>query len=71
MRQFTTAAGEDLGFELGLAAYNAGPHNARRWLKTFPSEDPDAFVERIPFKETPPLRQASPQKLRHLQGPIR
>ena len=52
MRQFTTAAGADLGFELGLAAYNAGPHNARRWLKTFPSEDPDAFVERIPFKET-------------------
>ena len=35
-----------------MAAYNAGPHNARRWLKTFPSEDPDAFVERIPFKET-------------------
>ena len=52
MRQFTTSAGADLGFELGLAAYNAGPHNARRWLKTFPSEDPDAFVERIPFKET-------------------
>ena len=52
MRQFTTDAGSDLGYELGLAAYNAGPHNARRWLKTFPSEDPDAFVERIPFKET-------------------
>ena len=52
MRRFTTDAGADLGFELGLAAYNAGPHNARRWLETFPSEDPDAFVERIPFKET-------------------
>lgn len=52
MRQFTNDAGSDLGYELGLAAYNAGPHNARRWLKTFPSEDPDAFVERIPFKET-------------------
>ena len=52
MRQFTASQGADLGFELGLAAYNAGPHNARRWLKTFPSEDPDAFVERIPFKET-------------------
>ncbi len=52
MRQFTAGAGADLGFELGLAAYNAGPHNARRWLKSFPSEDPDAFVERIPFKET-------------------
>ena len=52
MRQFATSAGADLGFELGLAAYNAGPHNARRWLKTFPAEDPDAFVEHIPFKET-------------------
>ena len=52
MRRFTTDAGADLGFELGLAAYNAGPHNARRWLENFPSEDPDAFVERIPFKET-------------------
>ncbi|MDE2813298.1 MAG: transglycosylase SLT domain-containing protein [Gemmatimonadota bacterium] len=52
MRRFTTDAGADLGFELGLAAYNAGPHNARRWLKTFPTADPDAFVERIPFKET-------------------
>ncbi len=52
MRQFATGPGAGLGFELGLAAYNAGPHNARRWLETFPSEDPDAFVERIPFKET-------------------
>lgn len=52
MRQFATRSGADLGFELGLAAYNAGPHNARRWLKSFPSEDADAFVERIPYKET-------------------
>ncbi len=52
MRQFTHDAGSDLGYELGLAAYNAGPQNARRWLQTFPSEDPDAFIERIPFKET-------------------
>lgn len=52
MRQFAAGPGADLGFELGLAAYNAGPHNARRWLERLPSEDPDAFVERIPFKET-------------------
>ena len=52
MRQFATGPSADLGFELGLAAYNAGPHNARRWLKSLPSEDPDAFVERIPYKET-------------------
>ena len=52
IRQFTASQGADLGFELSLAAYNAGPHNARRWLKTFPPEDPDTFIERIPFKET-------------------
>ena len=52
VRQFAAGPGADLGFELGLAAYNAGPHNARRWLKSFPAEDPDAFVERIPYKET-------------------
>ena len=52
VRQFAAGPGADLGFELGLAAYNAGPHNARRWLESFPAEDPDAFVERIPFKET-------------------
>ena len=52
VRQFAAGPGADLGFELGLAAYNAGPHNARRWLESFPAEDPDAFVERIPYKET-------------------
>ena len=35
-----------------LAAYNAGPRVARRWLERFPVEDADAFVERIPYKET-------------------
>ena len=39
-------------FELGLAAYNAGPQVARQWVERFPYEDPDAFVERIPYKET-------------------
>ena len=52
LRQFAAGPGADLGFELGLAAYNAGPHNARQWLERWPAEDPDAFVERIPFKET-------------------
>ena len=52
LRQFAAGPSADLGFELGLAAYNAGPHNARRWLERWPAEDPDAFVERIPFKET-------------------
>lgn len=39
-------------FELSLAAYNAGPHNAQNWLKRFPYTDVDLFIERIPFKET-------------------
>ena len=38
--------------EFALAAYNAGPRVARRWLERFPIEDADAFVERIPYKET-------------------
>ena len=39
-------------FELGLAAYNAGPHKARQWIERFSFDDPDTFVERIPYKET-------------------
>ena len=52
VRQFTNGTTADMGFELGLAAYNAGPHNARQWLERFPHDDADAFIERIPFKET-------------------
>ncbi|MCH7957139.1 MAG: alpha-hydroxy-acid oxidizing protein [Proteobacteria bacterium] len=46
------AGSHDLQFPLGLAAYNAGPKVARRWLERFPVDDADAFVERIPYKET-------------------
>jgi len=35
-----------------LAAYNAGPTRARRWLRLPEAEDPLLFVERIPFRET-------------------
>jgi len=52
VRQFAEGPTQELGFELGLAAYNAGPHNARRWVERIPYEDPDTFVERIPFRET-------------------
>lgn len=41
-----------LGLQLALAAYNAGPHNARRWADQLPSDDDDVFVEKIPFAET-------------------
>ncbi len=37
---------------LALSAYNAGLGRARRWDKRLPSDDVDAFVESIPFKET-------------------
>lgn len=37
---------------LAVASYNAGPGNVDRWLKKYPLSDEDAFVERIPFKET-------------------
>ncbi|PKL75287.1 MAG: hypothetical protein CVV27_16165, partial [Candidatus Melainabacteria bacterium HGW-Melainabacteria-1] len=35
-----------------IAAYNAGPGAASRWLKSFGHLDKDAFVEKIPYDET-------------------
>lgn len=38
---------------LTLASYNAGPHVVRRWLDTLrPSQDPEIFIEEIPYPET-------------------
>lgn len=52
VRAFQAGPAPELGLELGLAAYNAGPEAARRWLQRYPHSDPDLFVERIPYKET-------------------
>lgn len=52
VRNFDDDKTAALSLQLGLAAYNAGPHNARKWIKRFPHDDTDAFVERIPYKET-------------------
>jgi soluble lytic murein transglycosylase len=35
-----------------LAAYNAGSSRAKRWLEQAGTNDPEVFVERIPFTET-------------------
>jgi len=37
---------------LAVAAYNAGPHRVRQWLNQRSADDPEAFVELIPFDET-------------------
>ncbi|WP_341530573.1 transglycosylase SLT domain-containing protein [Nostoc sp. UHCC 0302] len=37
---------------LAIASYNAGPGNVSKWLQTLTKEDPDEFVEEIPFDET-------------------
>lgn len=47
----------DGSYILALAAYNAGPTRARRWIKAFgdPRDadvDPILWIERIPFSET-------------------
>ena len=52
VRSFAEGPARLVGFELGLAAYNAGPQVARSWVKRLPYDDPDAFIERIPYKET-------------------
>jgi soluble lytic murein transglycosylase len=36
----------------GLAAYNAGPSRVTLWSAKHGTEDPEIFVERIPFSET-------------------
>lgn len=38
--------------EAAVAAYNAGPSPVRRWLQRDGTEDPDQFIELIPFAET-------------------
>ncbi|MBE9000325.1 transglycosylase SLT domain-containing protein [Nostoc sp. LEGE 12447] len=37
---------------LAIASYNAGPGNVSKWLQTLTTQDPDEFVEQIPFDET-------------------
>lgn len=37
---------------LAIASYNAGPGNVSSWVKRFGFNDPDEFVEKIPFGET-------------------
>ena len=37
---------------LAIASYNAGPGNTTDWLSEEATEDPELWVERIPFPET-------------------
>jgi soluble lytic murein transglycosylase len=37
---------------LAVASYNAGPGNVSKWVKKIGFNDPDEFVEDIPFEET-------------------
>jgi soluble lytic murein transglycosylase len=38
--------------EVAVAAYNAGATPVTRWLKRPGAEDPDQFIEQIPYPET-------------------
>ena len=50
-RQFSAFNGSSI---LALAAYNAGPGNAAKWMEAFPldEDDPELFIEQIPITET-------------------
>jgi len=37
---------------LAVASYNAGPGNVAKWITQFGLNDPDEFIENIPFVET-------------------
>ncbi len=37
---------------LAVASYNAGPGNVAKWIARYGFDDPDIFVEKIPFPET-------------------
>lgn len=37
---------------LAIASYNAGPGNASRWASEESTQDPELWIERIPFPET-------------------
>ena len=52
IRAFDSGPTRDSSCEISLAAYNAGPKAAQQWIERFPIDDPDIFVERIPYKET-------------------
>jgi soluble lytic murein transglycosylase len=39
-------------FAVAGAAYNAGPHRAKKWLPSFRAVPADIWIETIPFKET-------------------
>ena len=37
---------------LAIASYNAGTGNVSQWTKKYSLQDPDLFIEQIPFPET-------------------
>ena len=38
--------------QLAVAAYNAGPGSVSKWQKASTTQDPDMFIESIPYEET-------------------
>jgi soluble lytic murein transglycosylase len=46
------ALSSERGLPRALAAYNAGGSRVRRWIRRAGANDPELFVERIPFVET-------------------
>jgi soluble lytic murein transglycosylase len=52
MRHLATFLGRYPHAEYALAAYNAGESRVKRWRQRAGADDPELFVERIPYDET-------------------
>ena len=46
------ALAEHSSLPRALAAYNAGGSRVRRWIRRAGTNDPEIFIERIPYVET-------------------
>ena len=67
MRSFASGRTREVGFELGLAAYNAGPSAAKQWVGRLPLDDADALRGAHPLQGDADLREEGVEELHRVQ----